>query len=130
MAIFKMIEEHQATGKVKEIFEDIKNSRGITEIPNFWKMLANDQNELERSWNSLKQVMRKGALDPITKELIYVAVSITNSCEYCTKSHSYAAKKKGATDEMLKEMISVVGLANKNNKLVDAYQVEIDELYK
>ena len=130
MAIFKMIEESQATGKVKEVFEDIKNSRGITEIPNFWKMLANDPNELERSWNSLKQVMRKGALDAVTKELIYVAVSITNSCEYCTKSHSYAAKKKGATDEMLKEMISVVGLANKNNKLVDAYQVEVDELYK
>ena len=130
MAIFKMIEESQATGKVKEVFEDIKNSRGITEIPNFWKMLANDPNELERSWNSLKQVMRKGELDPITKELIYVAVSITNSCEYCTKSHSYATKKKGATDEMLKEMISVVGLANKNNKLVDAYQVEVDELYK
>ena len=130
MAIFKMIEESQATGQVKKVFEDIKNSRGITEIPNFWKMLANDPNELERSWNSLKQVMRKGALDPVTKELIYVAVSITNSCEYCTKSHSYAAKKKGATDEMLKEMISVVGLANKNNKLVDAYQVEVDELYK
>ena len=130
MAIFKMIEENQAEGKVKEVFEDIKSSRGITEIPNFWKMLANDPNELERSWNSLKQVMRKGALDPITKELIYVAVSITNSCEYCTKSHSYAAKKKGATDEMLKEMIAVVGLANKNNKLVDAYQVEVDEIYK
>ena len=130
MAIFKMIEESQATGKVKEVFEDIKNSRGITEIPNFWKMLANEPNELERSWNSLKQVMRKGAIDAVTKELIYVAVSITNSCEYCTKSHSYAAKKKGATDEMLKEMISVVGLANKNNKLVDAYQVEVDELYK
>ena len=130
MAIFKMIEESQATGKVKEVFEDIKNSRGITEIPNFWKMLANDPNELERSWNSLKQVMRKGAIDAVTKELIYVAVSITNSCEYCTKSHSYAAKKKGATDEMIKEMISVVGLANKNNKLVDAYQVEVDELYK
>ena len=130
MSIFKMIEENQAAGKVKEVFEDIKSSRGITEIPNFWKMLANDPNELERSWNSLKQVMRKGALDPITKELIYVAVSITNSCEYCTKSHSYAAKKKGATDEMLKEMIAVVGLANKNNKLVDAYQVEVDEIYK
>ena len=128
--MFKTIEENEATGKVKEVFDDIKGSRGITEIPNFWKMLANDPNELERSWNSLKQVMRKGALDPITKELIYVAVSITNSCEYCTKSHSYAAKKKGATDEMLKEMISVVGLANKNNKLVDAYQVEVDELYK
>ena len=74
--------------------------------------------------------MRKGALDPITKELIYVAVSITNSCEYCTKSHSYAAKNKGATDEMLKEMIAVVGLANKNNKLVDSYQVEVDEIYR
>ena len=130
MAIFKMIEESKATGSVKEVFDDIKNSRGITEIPNFWKMLANDPDELVRSWNSLKQVMRKGALDPITKELIYVAVSITNSCEYCTKSHSYAAKKKGATDEMLKEMIAVVGLANKNNKLVDSYQVEVDEIYK
>ena len=130
MAIFKMIEEKDATGKVKEVFEDIKRSRGITEIPNFWKMLANDPNELERSWNSLKQVMKKGALDPVTKELIYVAVSITNSCEYCTRSHSYAAKKKGATEEMLKEMFAVVGLANKNNKLVDAYQVEVDQLYK
>tara|TARA_Y100000590_G_scaffold468889_1_gene653690 strand:- start:1233 stop:1523 length:291 start_codon:yes stop_codon:yes gene_type:complete len=94
MAIFKKIEENEARGKVKEIYEDIKNSRGITEIPNFWKMLANDPNELERSWNSLKQVMKKGTLDPVTKELIYVAVSITNSCEYCTRSHSYAAKKK------------------------------------
>ena len=130
MAIFKMIEESEARGKVKEVFNDIKSSRGITEIPNFWKILANDPNELERSWNSLKQVMRKGALDPVTKELIYVAVSITNGCEYCTRSHSYAAKKKGATDEMIKEMISVVGLANKNNKLVDAYQVEVDEIYK
>ena len=130
MAIFKMIEESQATGQVKKVFEDIKNSRGITEIPNFWKMLANDPNELERSWNSLKQVMKKGTLDPVTKELIYVAVSITNSCEYCTRSHSYAAKKKGATDEMLKEMIAVVGLANKNNKLVDSYQVEVDDIYK
>ena len=130
MAIFKMIEESKATGSVKEVFDDIKNSRGITEIPNFWKMLANDPDELVRSWNSLKQVMKKGALDPITKELIYVAVSITNSCEYCTKSHSYAAKKKGATDEMLKEMIAVVGLANKNNKLVDSYQVEVDDIYK
>ena len=130
MPMFKTIEEKEATGKVKEVFDDIKGSRGITEIPNFWKMLANDPNELERSWNSLKQVMRKGALDPVTKELIYVAVSITNGCEYCTRYHSYAAKKKGETDEMIKEMISVVGLANKNNKLVDAYQVEVDEIYK
>ena len=128
--MFKPIEENEATGKVKEVYDDIKSSRHITEVPNFWRMLANDPDELERSWNSLKQVMKKGALDHVTKELIYVAVSITNGCEYCIRSHSFAAKKKGATDEMLKEMFAVVGLANKNNKLVDSYQVEVDEIYK
>ena len=128
--MFKPIEENEATGKVKEVYDDIKSSRHITEVPNFWRMLANDPNELERSWNSLKQVMKKGALDHVTKELIYVAVSITNGCEYCIRSHSFAAKKKGATDEMLKEMFAVVGLANKNNKLVDSYQVEVDEVYR
>ena len=130
MPMFKPIEENEATGKVKEVYDDIKSSRHITEVPNFWRMLANDPNELERSWNSLKQVMKKGALDHVTKELIYVAVSITNGCEYCIRSHSFAAKKKGATDEMLKEMFAVVGLANKNNKLVDSYQVEVDDIYK
>ena len=130
MPIFKPIEENEAIGKVKQVYDDIKSSRHITEVPNFWRMLANDPDELERSWNSLKQVMKKGALDHVTKELIYVAVSITNGCEYCIRSHSFAAKKKGATDEMLKEMFAVVGLANKNNKLVDSYQVEVDEFLK
>ena len=130
MSIFKPIQESEAKGKVKEIYDEIKTTRQITEVPNFWKMLANDPNELDRTWNSLKDIMKKGALDPVTKELIYVAVSITNSCEYCIKSHSVAAKKKGATDEMLKEMFAVVGLANKNNKLVDSYQVEVDDIYK
>ena len=128
--MFKPISENEATGKVKEVFDEIKSARKITEVPNFWKYLANDPNELERTWTSLKEIMKKGALDPVTKELIYVAVSITNGCEYCIKSHSLAAKKKGATDEMLKEMFAVVGLANKNNKLVDSYQVEVDEIYK
>ena len=130
MPIFKPIQESEAKGKVKEIYDEIKTTRQITEVPNFWKMLANDPNELDRTWSSLKEIMKKGALDPATKELIYVAVSITNGCEYCIKSHSAAAKKKGATDEMLKEMFAVVGLANKNNKLVDSYQVEIDDIYK
>ena len=130
MPIFKSIEENNAKGKVKEIYDEIKTTRQIAEVPNFWKMLANDPNELDRTWNSLKEIMKKGALDPVTKELIYVAVSITNSCEYCIKSHSAAAKKKGASDEMLKEMFAVVGLANKNNKLVDSYQVEVDDIYK
>ena len=128
--MFKPISENEAKGKVKEIFEEIKTARQITEVPNFWKSLANNPETLERTWTSLKQVMKKGALDPVVKELIYVAVSITNGCEYCIKSHSVAAKKKGATDEMLKEMFAVVGLANKNNKLVDSYQVEVDNIYK
>ena len=130
MPIFKPILENEASGKVKEVFDEIKSARQITEVPNFWKMLANDPNELERTWSSLKEIMKKGVLDPVTKELIYVAVSITNGCEYCIKSHSSAAKKKGATDEMLKEMFAVVGLANKNNKLVDSYQVEVDKIYR
>ena len=130
MPIFKQIEEKDASGKVKEIYEDIKNKRQINEIPNFWKTMANSPDTLERTWNSLQQVMQKGSLDPVVKELIYVAVSITNSCEYCIKSHSLAAKKKGATDEMINEMIAVVGMANETNKLVESYQVEVDDFLK
>ena len=130
MAIFKPIQENEATGKVKEIYDDIKDKRQITEVPNFWKSLANNPETLERTWNNLQEIMKKGALDPITKELIYVAVSITNSCEYCIRSHTSAAKKKGATDQMIKEMIDVVGLASQNNKLVESYQVEVDKIYK
>ena len=128
--MFKAISENEATGKVKEVFDEIKSARKITEVPNFWKYIANSPETLERTWNSLKQVMKEGALDPVVKELIYVAVSITNSCEYCTRSHTAAAKKKGATDEMIKEMIDVIGIANQNNKLVEAYQVEVDKIYK
>ena len=130
MAIFKSIEENEATGKVKEIYEEIKSVRQITEVPNFWKSLANNPESLERTWTSLQQVMKKGALDPVVKELIYVAVSVTNGCEYCIKSHSIAAKKKGATDEMLNEMIAVVGMANETNRLVEGYQVEVDDFMK
>ena len=130
MTIFKPIQENEANGKVKEIYEDIKNKRQITEVPNFWKNLANNPETLERTWTSLQQVMKKGALDPIVKELIYVAVSVTNGCEYCIKSHSLAAKKKGATDEMLNEMIAVTGMANETNRLVEGYQVEVDDFMK
>jgi len=130
MPMFKPIEENEATGKVKEIYEEIKKVRQITEIPNFWKTMANSPETLERTWKSLQQVMQKGALDPVVKELIYVAVSITNACEYCIKSHSIAAKKKGATDEMLNEMIAVVGMANETNRLVEGYQVEVDDFLK
>ena len=130
MTIFKPINEKKAKGKVKKIFNEIKLSRKINKIPNFWRSLAHNPDTLERTWNNLKQIMKKGALDPVTKELIYVAVSITNSCDYCIRSHTFAAKKKGATDKMIKEMIDVVGIANQNNKLVNSYQVEIDKIYK
>ena len=130
MSIFKPVNEKDAKGKVKKVFDDIKHTRNIKNIPNFWKSLAHSPETLERTWNNLKQIMKSGALDPVTKELIYVAVSITNSCEYCIKSHTFAAKKKGATDQMLKEMIDVVGLANQNNKLVESYQVQVDKIYK
>ena len=123
MAVFNMIEEADATGKVKEVFEDIKKKRNTDYINNFWKMLANNPETLERTWTSIQQVMKKGALDEMTKELIYVAVSMTNSCEYCIKSHSIAAKSKGATTEMLSELIAVVAMANETNRLVESYQV-------
>ena len=130
MTTFKPINENEAQGKVKEVFEDIKSSRNIEEVPNFWKYIANDSDTLERTWNSMKQVMKKGALNEVTKELIYVAVSVSNGCEYCIKSHSAAAIKKGATKQMLSEMIAVTGMANEANRLVEGYQVELDEKFK
>ena len=130
MTIFKKISENDATGKVKEIFDEIKEARQITEIPNFWKTMANSPETLERTWRSLQQVMGKGELDSAVKELIYVAVSITNNCEYCIKSHSLAARKKGATDGMINEMIAIVGMANETNRLVEGYQVEVDDFLK
>ena len=130
MPFFKTISEKKAKGKVKTIYDEIKKVRKIKKIPNFWKTLANDPSTLERTWNSLQQVMKKGVLDPLTKEMIYVAVSMTNSCEYCIRSHSLAAKKKGMTDDMLKELIAVVGMANETNRLVESYQVGVDSFLK
>ena len=130
MPIFKTISEKQVKGKVKKIYNEIKKIRKIKKIPNFWKTLANDPSTLERTWNSLQQVMKKGALDPLTKEMIYVAVSMTNSCEYCIRSHSLAAKKKGMSNDMLKELIAVVAMANETNRLVESYQVKIDSFLK
>ena len=130
MPFFKTISEKKAKGKVKTIYDEIKKVRKIKKIPNFWKTLANDPSTLERTWNSLQQVMKKGVLDPLTKEMIYVAVSMTNSCEYCIRSHSLAAKKKGMSDEMLKELIAVVAMANETNRLVESYQVKVDNFLK
>ena len=126
MSIVKQGKENQAKGRGKKVFDDSKKSRKSKSRPNVWKYIANNTDTLERTWKNTKEIMKNGALDSKTKELIYIAVSITNSCEYCIRSHSFAAKKKGATDQMLKEMIDVVGIANQNNKLVESYQVEVD----
>ena len=130
MTLFKPVEENKASAKVKKIYNTIKKERKIKFIPNFWKTIANDPETLERTWTTLNQVMKKGALDPLTKELLYIAVSMTNSCEYCIRSHSAAAKKKGMSEKMLKELIAVVGMANETNKLVEADQVEVDNFLK
>ena len=130
MTIFKTIDEKKASGKVKKVFDHIKKERKIKNIPNFWKTIANDPETLERTWNSLKEVMKKGALDPLTKEMIYIAVSMTNSCEYCIRSHTASARKKGISDKMIKELIAVVGMANETNRLVESYQVEVDDFLK
>ena len=94
MPLFKLISESKSSGKVKKIFDEIKRVKNIKKIPNFWKTIANDPDTLERTWNSLQQVMQKGSIETLTKEMIYVAVSMTNSCEYCIRSHTLSAKKK------------------------------------
>jgi AhpD family alkylhydroperoxidase len=99
-------------------------------INNFWKAIANDPVTLKRTWEDIKQIMSPGALDPLTKELIYVAVSVSNQCDYCIASHTVSASKKGMTDEMFKELMAVVGMANETNRLSAGYQVEIDQQFK
>ena len=130
MTMFEPISDKKANTRVKKIFKRIKKERKINFIPNFWRTIANDPDTLERTWDSLNQVMKKGSLDPLTKEMIYIAVSMTNSCEYCIRSHTAAAKKKGMSEKMLKEIIAVVGMANETNRLVESYQVEVDSFLK
>ena len=130
MTILKPISENTSNAIVKKIFEDIKISRKIEKIPNFWRTIANDPDTLERTWNSLKQVMKEGSLSSLFKEMIYIAVSMTNSCEYCIRSHTKSAQSKGMSDEMRKELIAVVAMANETNRLVESYQVQVDDNLK
>ena len=130
MATVPLIEESTASVEVRAVFDDIKATRNTDWINNFWRALANHPPTLERTWESLKEVMAPGTLDPLTKELIYLAVSITNSCQYCTASHGAAAKRLGMTKEMLGELIAVVGMANETNRLADGYRVPVDERFE
>ena len=120
------IEHAHASRKVRAVFDDIKKSRKVADVNNFWKYLANDPVLLERTWKSLKEVMAPGALDPLTKEMIYLAVSVTNGCGYCTASHGAAARKAGMTEAMFGELMSVVGMANETNRLANGYRVPVD----
>lgn len=126
----KPIDPLKASAEVRAVFEDIKASRNVKEVNNFWKYLANEPRMLRHTWESLKAIMGPGALDPLTKELVYVAVSVTNNCEYCMASHTAAARAKGATDAQLNELYAVVGLANMTNRLANAYQVPVDDQFK
>jgi uncharacterized peroxidase-related enzyme len=130
MSTLGLIEYENASPEVRAVYDDIRATRKTDFINNFWKAIAHDPATLKRTWESIKQIMATGALDPLTKEMIYIAVSVTNQCGYCIASHTVGAEQKGMTDAMFKELMAVVGMANETNKLVTGYQVEIDEQFK
>jgi len=121
-----LIEESAASPEVKAVYDDIKATRKVDWINNFWKAMARHPANLKRLWDQIKQVMAPGAIDPLTKEMLYIAVSITNGCEYCIASHGAAARAKGMSEEQFGELLAVVGLANETNRLVKGYNVPID----
>jgi len=130
MASVKLIEYAEATAEVRAVYDDIMATRKIDHVNNFWKALASHPPTLRRTWETLKSVMAPGALDPLTKEMLYLAVSATNGCDYCIASHTASARRHGMTDEMLGELLAVVGMANETNRLANGYQVEIDTLFR
>ncbi len=130
MPSVKPIEYADASPAVRAVYDDIMATRKIDWINNFWKVLAHDPASLKRTWESLKEVMAPGALDPLFKEMIYLAVSATNNCEYCIGSHTASARKAGMTDAMLGELMAVVGMANETNRLANGYRVELDERFE
>jgi AhpD family alkylhydroperoxidase len=130
MALVKLIEYEEASPEVRAVYDDIMTSRKVDWINNFWKALASDPATLKRTWESVKEVMAEGALKPLVKEMLYVAVSVTNGCEYCIASHTASPRKAGMTDEMFGELMAVVGMANETNRLVNGYRVPIDAAYE
>lgn len=130
MATVKMVEYGDAEGDVKQIFDEIMTQREIDFVPNVWKTLAVHPPTLRRLWDGLREVMAPGRLDTLTKEMIAIAVSATNGCEYCLWSHTAAARKQGLDDEMLGELMAVVGMFNQTNRLAQGYQIEVDPQYR
>ncbi len=125
----KPIEYRDAPAEVRAVFDDIKKTRQVEDVNNFWKYLANDPATLRRTWESVKEVMAPGALDVRTKEMVYLAISVSNGCEYCTASHGAAARKAGMTDAMFGELMAVVGMANETNRLANGYRVPVDAAF-
>jgi AhpD family alkylhydroperoxidase len=125
-----LIEYDDASPEVRAVYDDIMETRQVDWVNNFWKALASDPVALRRTWKSVKEVMAPGALDPLTKELLYVAVSVTNGCEYCIDSHTAAARKKGMSEEQLAELLAVVGMANETNALATGYGVPVDDAFR
>ena len=130
MATLGLIEYKDASPEVRAVYDDIMTTRKTDWINNFWKALANDPVTLKRTWEDIKQIMAPGALDALTKELIYVAVSVTNQCGYCIASHTAAAKNKGMSDDMFRELMAIVGMANETNRLASGYQIAIDKAFQ
>lgn len=130
MASLGLIEYQDASPEVRAVYDDIMATRKTDWINNFWKALAHDPATLGRTWASIKEIMAPGALDALTKEMLYLAVSATNQCGYCIASHTAAARKAGMSDRMLAELMAVVGMANETNRLASGYQVEIDARFK
>ena len=130
MAILGLIEYEDASAEVRAVYDDIMATRQVNWINNFWKAIAHDPATLKRTWADIKQIMAPGALDALTKELIYVAVSVSNQCDYCIASHTASARKKGMSDAMFQELMAVVGMANETNRLSAGYQVEIDDQFR
>jgi len=130
MALVPLIEYEAAPPEVRAVYDDIRATRKTDWINNFWKVLANDPATLERTWTAAKEVMAPGELDALTKELVYLAVSVTNNCEYCIHSHTAAARAKGMTPAMFKELMAVVALANATNRLANGYRIDVDERFR
>ena len=130
MATVEFIEYEDASPEVREVYDDIMATRNVDWINNFWKALAVQPTLLQRTWNGIKEVMAPGAIDALTKEMIYIAVSVTNSCRYCVNSHTAAARKKGMSEEMLAELMAVVGMANQTNALANGFQIEVDDVFR
>jgi AhpD family alkylhydroperoxidase len=125
-----LIEYDEASPEVRAVYDDIKRTRNVPDVNNFWKYIAHDPSTLKRTWESVKEIMRPGALDTLTKEMIYLAISVTNGCPYCIASHTFAARKQGMSDAMFGELMAIVGMANETNRLANGYRIPVDPMFE